>query len=154
MGQRVIRFYDPDKHIIEVAENGADSLAKKGQEVVSPPKSVEVPSTKPVEQPHTPEKAIDTPVPEKSVEQPEPKEDVKPESGSLNDLEKLKIAKLKKDYSACLNKYGIDTKIDDGKYNNGVFRASCSGDKNFGFNSYDDAVNAKKSCRTVYLQIL
>ena len=48
----------------------------------------------------------------------------------------------------------IDTKIDDGEYNNGVFRTSCSGNKSFGFNSYDDAVNAKKSCRTVYLQIL
>lgn len=113
IGIGVLIYRGRGSKVIEVAENGADSLAKKGQEVVSPPKSVEVPSTKPVEQPHTPEKAIDTPVPEKSVEQPEPKEDVKPESGSLNDLEKLKIAKLKKDYSACLNKYGIDTKIDD-----------------------------------------
>lgn len=88
---------------VEAAENGADSLARKGQEAVSHTKSNEVPPTKP----------IDTAVPEKPVEQPKPKEDVKPEAGKVDDLEKLKIAKLKKDYSEALNKYGIDAKIDD-----------------------------------------
>lgn len=89
--------------VVEAAENGADSLTRKGQEAVSHTKSNEVPPTKP----------IDTAVPEKPVEQPKPKEDVKPEAGKVDDLEKLKIAKLKKDYSEALNKYGIDAKIDD-----------------------------------------
>lgn len=80
--------------VIEAAENGADGLAKKGQEALSHPKSNEVPPAKP-------------------VEQPKPKEDVKPEAARADDLEKLNIAKLKKDYSAVINEYGIEAEIDD-----------------------------------------
>lgn len=88
--------------VVEAAENGADSLAKKGQEAVTHQKG-DIPSTKP----------IDNAIPEKLTEQPKIKEDVNPEVGKADDLEKLKIAKLKKDYSAALDKYGIDAEIDD-----------------------------------------
>lgn len=88
--------------VVEAAENGADSLARKGQEAVTHQKG-DIPSTKP----------IDNAVPEKPTEQPKIKEDVNPEVGKADDLEKLKIAKLKKDYSAALDKYGIDAEIDD-----------------------------------------
>lgn len=80
--------------VVEAAETGADSLARKGQEAVSHSKSNEVP-------------------PEKPFKKPKTKEDVNPEACKVDDLEKLKIAKLKKDYSSVLNKYGIDAKIDD-----------------------------------------
>lgn len=112
IGIGVLIYRGRGSKVIEATENGADSLAKKGQEAASHPKSGEVPSTKPVEQPHTPEKAVDTPVPEKSVEQPKPKENSAPDD-KTKDLEKLKIAKLKKDYSEALNEYGIDAEIDD-----------------------------------------
>lgn len=88
--------------VVEAAENGADSLAKKGQEAVTHQKG-DIPSTKP----------IDNAVPEKLTGQPKIKEDANPEVGKADDLEKLKIAKLKKDYSAALDKYGIDAEIDD-----------------------------------------
>lgn len=88
--------------VVEAAENGADSLARKGQEAVTHQKG-DIPSTKP----------IDNAVPEKPTEQPKIKEDVNPEVGKADDLEKLKIAKLKKDYSAALDEYGIDAEIDD-----------------------------------------
>lgn len=71
--------------VVEAAENGADSLARKGQEAVTHQKG-DIPSTKP----------IDNAVPEKPTEQPKIKEDVNPEVGKADDLEKLKIAKLKK----------------------------------------------------------
>ena len=89
--------------VVEAAENGADSLAKKGQEAVAHQKT-DVPQTK------TP----DTAVPEKPTGQPKIKEDANPEVGKADGLEELKILKLKKDYSKFLdNQYGIDAKIDD-----------------------------------------
>lgn len=80
--------------VAEAAESGADSLARKGQEAVSHSKSNEVP-------------------PEKPLKNPKAKKDVNPEADKVDDLEKLKIAKLKKDYSIALNKYGIGAEIDD-----------------------------------------
>lgn len=80
--------------VVEAAESGADSLARKGQEAVSHSKSNEVP-------------------PEKPLKNPKAKKDVNPEAGKVDDLEKLKITKLKKGYSIALNKYGIDAEIDD-----------------------------------------
>lgn len=80
--------------VVEAAESGADSLARKGQEAVSHSKSNEV-------------------QPEKPLKKPKVKKDVNPEAGKVDDLEKLKITKLKKDYSIALNKYGIDAEIDD-----------------------------------------
>ena len=89
--------------VLEAAENGADSLAKKGQEAVTHQKT-DVPQTK------TP----DTAVPEKPTGQPKIKEDANPEVGKADGLEELKILKLKKDYSKFIdNQYGIDAKIDD-----------------------------------------
>ena len=62
--------------VVEAAESGADSLARKGQEAVSHSKSNEVP-------------------PEKPLKNPKAKKDVNPEAGKVDDLEKL-LLNLKK----------------------------------------------------------
>ena len=93
------------KHI----KNGADDLARKGEDVISHQKS-DVPTPKAPE-PHN--NALGNVVPEKPIEQPKTKEDIKPETAKADDLDKLKLLELKKDYSEALNKYGIDAEIDD-----------------------------------------
>lgn len=90
-------------------KNGADDLARKGEDVISHQKS-NVPTPKAPE-PHN--NSLDNVEPEKPLEKPETKEGAKPNVDKAGDLEKTKIAKRKADYSNVLNRYGIDAEIDD-----------------------------------------
>lgn len=48
----------------------------------------------------------------------------------------------------------IDKKFDDGIYNTGELRVECDGINDTGFNSHDEAIKTKKSCKTIAYKIL
>lgn len=109
IGAGIAIFRGKGSQVTKNIKNGADDLARKGEDFISHQKS-DVPTTKAPE-PHN--NALDNVVPEKPIEQPKTKEDIKPETAKAHDVEKLKLLELKKDYSEALNKYGIDAEIDD-----------------------------------------